>query len=469
MLCEKDINFDFNLGICVKQASKIENFITAYMNLTNEEICLKSSLDHFKISTEITLDSLINFFLSYNNFNFQQIPDLGLSQIDNLIKDLCQLEDCEENLYKQLKQQIQQITQIVNEILKKIKNKTNMKGNDILKSLHCNIDKQILVQPKPLSILKPNLNPFTFELMDQNSIKQQEWYQITQSQQLDLKMTLKFFNINKGDLIIYSQLREHKNHVNTLNFMKNSNNFVSGSIDRSIIIWQENGHNQWKCQQKLNGHQEQISCLLLNNIDELIISGSQDGTIKFWMKQNQWICQQTISDHTGWVYSLSLNEEQNKLISCQTDQQILVIELLKWDKKWSVTQKLKVDQYGCRLCFINDNQFTFQPFCKEQIHLYELDSNTKWYKKVKQIAVKCGSSNDVSLFPQQYFKQKCLLVNKNGCNINLMRKQENGDFIIEQSIQYNSYIIFGQLSNDGEYLITWDYESKEIQIRKCKD
>ncbi|CAD8152383.1 unnamed protein product [Paramecium pentaurelia] len=55
MLCEKDFNFDFNLGICVKKASKIENCITSYTNVTNEEICLTSSLDNFKISTEITL------------------------------------------------------------------------------------------------------------------------------------------------------------------------------------------------------------------------------------------------------------------------------------------------------------------------------------------------------------------------------------------------------------------------------
>lgn len=47
MLCEKDYNFDFNLGICLKKASTIKNCITAYTNVTNEEICLTSSLDNF--------------------------------------------------------------------------------------------------------------------------------------------------------------------------------------------------------------------------------------------------------------------------------------------------------------------------------------------------------------------------------------------------------------------------------------
>ncbi|CAD8213301.1 unnamed protein product [Paramecium pentaurelia] len=251
--------------------------------------------------------------------------------------------------------------------------------------------------------------------------------------------------------------------------MKKTNNFVSGSLDKSIIIWQMIGNNQWNCQQKLNGHSNCIFCLLLNNTDDLIISGSYDTKIKFWMKQNQWICQQTISDHTGSVYSLSLNEKQNKLISCSNDSQILVIKQSELDKQWSVIQKIKVDQYGYRLCFINDNLFTFQPYCKEQMYIYEMDSNNKQYNKIKEIELMYDSNDCDCLFPQQYIKSKRLLVNKNGQNVNLMRKKENGDFLIYQSIQFTSHQIYGQLSNDGEYLITWDRGSKEIQIRKFKE
>ncbi|CAD8128575.1 unnamed protein product [Paramecium sonneborni] len=115
-----------------------------------------------------------------------------------------------------------------------------------------------------------------------------------------------------------------------------------------------NGNNQWYYQQKLNQHLDLIFCLLLNNNDDLILSGSRDNTIKFWIKQNEWFCQQTINDHVNSVYSIIWDDQQNKLISCSYDKQILVIEYSQFDKNWSVKQKIKIDQQGYRLCFIND-------------------------------------------------------------------------------------------------------------------
>ncbi|CAD8197250.1 unnamed protein product [Paramecium pentaurelia] len=415
---------------------------------------------------KLTLDSLINFFLSSNKFNLQQIQDLEISQIDNLIKDLCYLEDCEENLYKQVNEQIQYITQIGNEIAKKIKNITNLQEKDNFQILQQNQEKQILVQQKHFN---------TFELMYQNSIKQEEQccaiaFNTDNSIVIaGSKNNIKVFQHIKGRLNQISLLSEHKDTVLTLNFMNYSNNFVSGSNDQQIIIWQMVKQNKWKCQQKLNGHTNAIFCLLLNYSDDLIISGGLDNTIKFWMKQNRWVCYQNLTDHTHTVYSLSLNEEQNKLISCSYDQYILIIEYSKLNKQWSVTQKIKVNQFGQRLCFINDQQFAFQPFCKDYLQIYEMDRYTNQYKNIKQIAVKCGTCRDDNLFPQQYLKSKCLLVSKNGMYINLIRKKENGDFILEQSIQFGTQSSFGKLTDDGEYLITWESELKEMQIRKYQE
>ncbi|CAD8167940.1 unnamed protein product [Paramecium octaurelia] len=80
-------------------------------------------------------------------------------------------------------------------------------------------------------------------------------------------------------------LGEHKDLVYTLNFMKKSYQFISGSCDKSIIIWQQNENNQWVSKYILNGHCNIIYCLLLNSNEDLIVSGSEDNTIKFWMKR----------------------------------------------------------------------------------------------------------------------------------------------------------------------------------------
>ncbi|CAD8215282.1 unnamed protein product [Paramecium octaurelia] len=247
--------------------------------------------------------------------------------------------------------------------------------------------------------------------------------------------------------------------------MKKSSQFISGSRDKQMIIWSMNSNNQWICSYKLNEHQDYIRCLILNNNEDLIISGSSDKTIKFWIKNNQWTCSQTITDHTNYVYGLSWNEKQNNVISCGVDKLILIIEESS-QKKWNVIQKITVEQYGFRICFINDYVFTFQPYNQEYIHVYEINSSNQQYSKTKQIDVKSDSDACDCLFPQQYLKSKCLLVNKNGRNVNLIRKNQNGHFITQQSIQLGHRIMYGQMSENGDYLVTWDNQSREIQIRK---
>ncbi|CAD8061546.1 unnamed protein product [Paramecium primaurelia] len=62
-----------------------------------------------------------------------------------------------------------------------------------------------------------------------------------------------------------------------------------------------------------------------------------------------------------------------------------------------------------------------------------------------------------------------MLVNKNGSNISILRKKQNGRFVIEESIEFRACSIFGYMTDDGQCLITWDVNSKEIQIRKYQE
>ncbi|CAD8214599.1 unnamed protein product [Paramecium octaurelia] len=100
------------------------------------------------------------------------------------------------------------------------------------------------------------------------------------------------------------------------------------------------------------------------------------------------------------------------------------------------------------------------------MHVYEINSTNKQYSKTNQIDVKSDSNGCDYFFPQQYIKSKCLLVNKNGKNVNLIRKNQNGHFITQQSLQFGHNQLYGSMSENGQYLMTWDQNSKEIQIRK---
>ncbi|CAD8191525.1 unnamed protein product [Paramecium octaurelia] len=317
-----------------------------------------------------------------------------------------------------------------------------------------------------------NLKPFKYHLIQNHSITQTECCRaIAFNKDNSIVLAtcdklIKVFEFKQELLRQTHILSEHQDNVTTLNFMKKSSQFISASHDQQIIMWSMNINDQWIPSYKLSGHSNWIFCLVLNNNEDLIISGSRDNTIKFWVKQNEWICSQTITDHKNQVLGLSLNEQQNQVISCGSDQLILIIEQSSQDQKWNVIQKISIECTGNQLCFINDNIFIFQRCCKLFMDVYEMNSSDKQYAKTKHIPVKCGRNGWNYYFPQQYIKSKCVVVNKNGCNVNLIWKNQNADFITHQSIEFGSSDLQGQMSEDGEYLITWDNQSKEIQIRK---
>ncbi|CAD8141271.1 unnamed protein product [Paramecium pentaurelia] len=412
----------------------------------------------------VVQNSISEFKLELNdilNLNKKQLLEIGDSRIEVLIKGFWKFDDLVRLQFSLLQQSIYNIRQIVKDVTKCFK-------DGILQQQSFNQSKGLL-NPQIQDIKLKDFNqPMTQIVQNRDQCRA-----IAMNKDCSIVLGgydqyIKVFEHKIGKLKQTQILNEHSSNVITLNFMKKSNHFLSGSCDKIIIIWQMNQINQWVYLQKLIGHDSSIFCLLINTNEDLIISGSQDKSIKFWQKQIKWQYSQSITDHIDIVRSLSLNEGQDKLISCSDDQFILIIQQSLKDKIWSVVQKIQVDYNGFRLCFIDENLFTFQPYCKQQMYVYEMDRNTKLYWKIQDIKVNCGSKN-CCLFPQQYIKSKCILVNKNGKFINFMRKKENGEFFNEFSIQFEVDEIFGQLSDDGKYLITWDSYSREIKITNYKN
>ncbi|CAD8178367.1 unnamed protein product [Paramecium octaurelia] len=194
--------------------------------------------------------------------------------------------------------------------------------------------------------------------------------------------------------------------------MKKSNQFKSGSYDSYMITWQLYQNNYWIPLYKLNGHIGYIYCLILNNNEDLIVSGSRDNTINFWMKKNELPCYQTIKDHSSSVYGLSLNQQQNKVVSCGQDKLILIMEQQGQNKEWIVIQKITIEKCARRVCFIDNNMFALSLDGKEEINIFEMNSIYQQFTKTTDIHVKCGSDGNC-LFPQQYINSKCILVSKN--------------------------------------------------------
>ncbi|CAD8197530.1 unnamed protein product [Paramecium pentaurelia] len=324
------------------------------------------------------------------------------------------------------------------------------------------------------------------------SKKQREWCQAIAINDdcsllfIGFKSSIKVFGFDQEYLKQIVILNHHTNYITDLKICKSKQNqfLISASDDKTIIIWTQLGSSlqnpSWSCYQRLYGHENTINCLVVLENTEYIISGSSDCSIKFWSNSTQtsnkqWSCSQTIHNHTSEIWALSINQSEDTLISNGEDMIILVIE--QNSQIWIVKQKIQVQELGYRVCFIGNNLFCFQPMRENLLHIYEKDKNQKFIQ-TKQIKVEGGEYYCKPYFQSTYINEKCLLIIKNGCKINIFRILSNDDeqidtqFFLQQVIDFGTTDgwgqLYGSINENGEYLVTWDYKSEEIQIRQLK-
>ncbi|CAD8175684.1 unnamed protein product [Paramecium pentaurelia] len=185
------------------------------------------------------------------------------------------------------------------------------------------------------------------------------------------------FEYKQGLLTSIQTLQEHQNRVNILKFMKKSNQFISGSVDQFIIIWQKVQNNLWSLKYKLIGHSSIIYCLVLNYDEDLIISGSNDKSIRFLDKEQLMVMQ--LSNYRSYQFSIWTKFELIiKYIS------ILLIKNELQNRR-SKLNNMDID---------------------EKLLVYEMNQQ---FKKIKDIPVMC-KTDGCCLFPQQYIDSKSILV-----------------------------------------------------------
>ncbi|CAD8178965.1 unnamed protein product [Paramecium pentaurelia] len=280
---------------------------------------------------------------------------------------------------------------------------------------------------------------------------------------------IKIHEFNQGQMIEIQELTDHKQCIFCLNFFKQSQQLLSGSFDNTIIIWEMDSNNKWNFKFSLNGHGGGIYCLSLNNNENQIISGSADKSIKIWDKDQEWKCIQTLSVHKNQITSISLSQSNQYLVSCSSkDEQIFIFKFQVDQKLWIQFQAIKMDNWGFKVCFLENLTFAFQPFNNTKMYIFQINNSNNQFIKECEVEVKAGNSC-YHLFPLQFIQSKLMIINRNGGTINFIRKQENGSYITQFFIDYEADRIFGTMSEDGQYLITWDKQSQEIQIRQYRE
>ncbi|CAD8132545.1 unnamed protein product [Paramecium octaurelia] len=223
-----------------------------------------------------------------------------------------------------------------------------------------------------LHLLNLIQNLFTYQIIKDNKIKQDQFCFVIAINQdnsivaVGCNSQISIYEFKQGMMKQIQILNQHIGDVFTLKFMIKSKQLISGDNGGSIVIWSSYDNNQWNFSQTIQGHRNQILCLILNTNEDLFISSNSDSSIKFWMKQNEWIRQQKITVHNSYAYQLSLNEQQDKVISCRYDNRILLENINNYDDYSHKYKQINKQQLIFCIQIIYEKRDIFFNFCNLQ-------------------------------------------------------------------------------------------------------
>ncbi|CAD8171604.1 unnamed protein product [Paramecium octaurelia] len=275
------------------------------------------------------------------------------------------------------------------------------------------------------------------------------------------------FDFGKMELI--QSIATHTEDVNCLSFSKKSNNFISGSNDNCLRCWKQISSKEWISSQEFVCNSYVYTFKLYNDENQLI-SGSFHGQINMG---NELKLTQSLDKHTGTVYDLSLNQSETQFISCSKDNTIIVWGKglnSYWEFKYIVKQS--INDFGCKVHFINDDQFIWVSGGQEsQDCIFTFGLNKGVFEEIpaaKVQLIKDTSNYDIFQFPIIYQEQQNIMVFRHKTHIYFIQRQQNGQLKICYQLNCQTNVIFGTLTNDSKYLVIKSNSNNKYMIYEVK-
>ncbi|CAD8105958.1 unnamed protein product [Paramecium primaurelia] len=278
---------------------------------------------------------------------------------------------------------------------------------------------------------------------------------------------IKIWKFIDGKYKYIQTLEGHSDYIFCFVFSMKQQAFLSGSVDKSIKLWKSSFQTQFQCTIAVEFHTAWVLNMILNQKEDLLFSGSRDSTINVWkvdLLQNQLNYLYTLNKHTKDVDALSLNQSESTLVSCGLDKQIII-----WMKKsediyeFKYVVKQSIDIDGCKVKFLKDDVFIWVTgsYQLDKVFIFELKDGVFQENNEQSIQlIENNQIEDYGLCPIVYNQNNNIIFLRHKKHIYLIRQSTSGKFQIAQILNCETQSIDGGMTNNGKYLVFWDYQTK---------
>jgi WD40 repeat protein len=129
---------------------------------------------------------------------------------------------------------------------------------------------------------------------------------------------IKIWDADGGEI---STLKGHKGNVTCVVISNDLNRIISGSWDQTIRIW--NAHNGTLIR-TLTGHNYNVQCIAISKDDKrIVVSGNHNGTIRIW-NANTGAIIRTMAGHNDSVSSVAIFDDLKRIVSGSSDGTIRI-------------------------------------------------------------------------------------------------------------------------------------------------
>ncbi|CAD8100904.1 unnamed protein product [Paramecium primaurelia] len=280
--------------------------------------------------------------------------------------------------------------------------------------------------------------------------------------------SIKVWNLKNGILKFEQNLKGHNDIVNNLLFSKKQKFFISASCDKTIRSWKSLVQNEWESSSSYQLNNDQVFCMIMNKNETQLFTAGTNGTIRIWkinFEKNTLTYLSIFSFNPYNIYAICLNEQENILISSGQNKQILIWEKANEDKfkfKHAVKQILETD--GSQIKLLDDDRLIQLPQGEQDCICVYQRKNGIFYETIEK-RIKLEKSNTVEcqgLGQIIYNQGKNMLIVK--CkNYIYVIKEKEGNFSIEDQLNCKTEHNYFSITEDGQYLVVWDVQSKSYQ------